>query len=55
MEVAFALSEVHAMFDLSAIQAALREFQFDAWLLCDFRGSNLLARRILGVALYCRS
>lgn len=35
------------MFDLLAVQAALREFQFDAWLLCDFRGSNLLARRIL--------
>ncbi len=35
------------MFDLSAVQEALREFQFDAWLLCDFRGSNLLARRIL--------
>jgi len=35
------------MFDLSAVQAALREFQFDAWLLCDFRGSNVLARRIL--------
>ena len=38
------------MFDLSAVQAALREFQFDAWLLCDFRGSNLLARRILDLA-----
>jgi Xaa-Pro dipeptidase len=38
------------MFDLPAIQAALREFQFDAWLLCDFRGSNLLARRILDLA-----
>jgi Xaa-Pro dipeptidase len=38
------------MFDLSAIQAALCEFQFDAWLLCDFRGSNLLARRILDLA-----
>ncbi|MBI3866775.1 MAG: M24 family metallopeptidase, partial [Planctomycetia bacterium] len=35
------------MFDLSAVQAALREFKFDAWLLCDFRGSNVLARRIL--------
>jgi Xaa-Pro aminopeptidase len=35
------------MFDLSDVQAALREFQFDAWLLCDFRGSNVLARRIL--------
>lgn len=38
------------MFDLSAVQAALSEFQFDAWLLCDFRGSNLLARRILDLA-----
>ena len=38
------------MFDLSAVQAALREFEFDAWLLCDFRGSNLLARRILDLA-----
>lgn len=35
------------MFDLSATQAALREFGFDGWLLHDFRGSNLLARRIL--------
>ncbi|MGH7198959.1 MAG: M24 family metallopeptidase, partial [Planctomycetaceae bacterium] len=35
------------MFDLAAIQAALREFQLDGWLLCDFRGSNLLARRVL--------
>jgi Xaa-Pro aminopeptidase len=38
------------MFDLAAVQAALREFHFDAWLLCDFRGSNLLARRILDLA-----
>ena len=35
------------MFDLNATQAALREFGFDAWLLHDFRGSNVLARRIL--------
>lgn len=35
------------MFDLTAIQAALREFGFDGWLLYDFRGSNILARRIL--------
>jgi Xaa-Pro dipeptidase len=35
------------MFDLPPVQSALREFQFDAWLLYDFRGSNLLARRIL--------
>lgn len=35
------------MFDLSAIQQALVEFQLDGWLLYDFRGSNILARRIL--------
>src|SRR5437764_14977107 len=38
------------MFDLDAIQSALREFGFDGWLLCDFRGSNVLARRILDLA-----
>src|SRR6516165_2571852 len=36
-----------AMFNLQAIQAALREFGLDGWLLYDFRGSNVLARRIL--------
>jgi Xaa-Pro aminopeptidase len=35
--------------NIPAIQAALREFQIDAWLLGDFRGSNVLARRILGI------
>lgn len=35
------------MFDLPAIQQALKEFQLDGWLLYDFRGSNILARRIL--------
>ncbi|MCA9064331.1 MAG: M24 family metallopeptidase [Planctomycetaceae bacterium] len=35
------------MFDLKAIQAALREFDLDGWLLYEFRGSNILARRIL--------
>ncbi len=35
------------MFDLSAIQAALCEFQLDGWLLYDFRGSNPLARKVL--------
>ncbi len=37
------------MFDLPAIQAALREYGFDGWLLYDFRGSNVLARRILKI------
>ena len=34
------------MFDLASIQAALRQFQLDGWLLYDFRGLNVLARRI---------
>ncbi len=36
------------MFDLAAIQSALREQAIDAWLLYDFRGLNVLARRVLG-------
>ncbi len=35
------------MFDLDAVQCALREAQLDGWLLYDFRASNVLARRIL--------
>ena len=35
------------MFDLEVIQSALTEFGFDGWLLYDFRGSNVLAQRIL--------
>lgn len=35
------------MFDLSAIQSALKQFGLDGWLLYDFRGSNILAQRIL--------
>lgn len=35
------------MFDLNAVQAALQEFQLDGWLLYDFRGLNVLARRVL--------
>lgn len=37
------------MFDLNAIQSALTEFQLDGWLLYDFRGSNILAQRILNM------
>lgn len=36
-------------FRLEAIQAALAEFGVDGWLLYDFRGSNVLARRVLGL------
>ena len=37
------------MFDLSAVQAAIRENGFDGWLLYDFRGLNVLARRVVGI------
>jgi|HubBroStandDraft_6_1064221.scaffolds.fasta_scaffold39657_4 Xaa-Pro dipeptidase len=38
------------MIYIPAIQAALRQFGFDGWLLCDFRGSNVLAQRVLGLS-----
>ncbi|MBM3983227.1 MAG: M24 family metallopeptidase [Planctomycetes bacterium] len=37
------------MFDLPAIQAAIREVGCDGWLLYDFRGQNILAQRVAGV------
>lgn len=37
------------MLDLPAIQAAIREQHVDGWLLYDFRGSNILAQRVLGL------
>lgn len=37
------------MFDLAAVQAAIRESACDGWLMYDFRGSNPLARRVLGL------
>src|SRR6059058_4110907 len=37
------------MFDLAKIQSALQHFNIDGWLLYDFRGSNVLARRIVGL------
>ncbi len=37
------------MFDLTAVQDTLQEFGLDGWLLYDFRGSNVLARRVLGL------
>src|SRR5262245_4046193 len=38
------------MFDLGAIQKALGQFGLDGWLLHDFRGYNLLARRVLDLS-----
>ena len=37
------------MFDLAAVQTALRDLGLDGWLLYDFRGLNVLARRVLAV------
>jgi Xaa-Pro aminopeptidase len=37
------------MFDLAAVQSALRSFGLDGWLLYDFRGLNILARRVLAI------
>jgi Xaa-Pro aminopeptidase len=37
------------MFDLNAMQTALRDLGLDGWLLYDFRGLNVLARRVLGL------
>src|SRR5262245_32002511 len=37
------------MFDLPAIQSAIRAAGFDGWLLYDFRGLNVLAQRIAEV------
>ncbi len=37
------------MFDLVAVQSALRRFGLDGWLLAEFRGGNVLARRVLGL------
>jgi Xaa-Pro aminopeptidase len=38
------------MFDLAAVQAAVRDLGLDGWLLYDFRGLNMLARRVIGLA-----
>jgi Xaa-Pro aminopeptidase len=37
------------MFDLNAVQSSLRDLGMDGWLLYDFRGINVLARRVLGL------
>jgi hypothetical protein len=41
--------ESESMFDLKSVQSAIAEMGFDAWLLYDFRGSNTLALRVLGL------
>ncbi len=37
------------MFDLKAVQSSFAQFGVDGWLLYDFRGANLPARRVLGL------
>ena len=41
--------EIRTMFDLVAVQESLKEFRLDGWLFYDFRGANVLARRVLGL------
>ena len=38
------------MFNLAAVQNAISSLGFDGWLLYDFRGLNMLARRIIGLS-----
>src|SRR5438067_10598941 len=38
------------MFDLHSVQAAIQQLGVDGWLLYDFRGLNVLARRVLGIS-----
>lgn len=38
------------MFELAAVQSALTKFGLDGWLIGEFRGSNMPARRVLGFA-----
>ncbi len=35
------------MFDLASVQTALGDLGLDGWLLYDFRGLNVLARRVV--------
>ncbi len=42
-------TQVESQFELGDVQAAIREFGFDGWLLYDFRGLNVLALRVLGI------
>lgn len=37
------------MFNLEPVQSAIRDAQLDGWLMVDFRGSNVLAERVLGL------
>jgi Xaa-Pro aminopeptidase len=37
------------MFDLASVQDALTQFGFDGWLLYDFRGLNVLAKRVAAI------
>jgi Xaa-Pro dipeptidase len=38
------------MFDLASVQSALRDQGLDGWLLYDFRGLNVLARRVMSIS-----
>jgi len=44
------MTSVPQRFDLAAVQAAIRDAGLDGWLLYDFRGLNVLARRVLNLS-----
>ena len=37
------------MFNLPAVQTAIQASNLDGWLLYDFRGLNVLAKRVVGM------
>ena len=43
------MSDSTSTFDVAAIREAIHQFGFDGWLLYDFRGSNVLAQRVLNI------
>src|SRR6478672_9475803 len=44
------MTEGSSMFNLPSVQAAIQQLGFDGWLLYDFRGLNVLARRVLAIS-----
>jgi Xaa-Pro aminopeptidase len=43
------IKDSQTMFTLSSVQTALQQLSVDGWLLYDFRGINILARRVVGL------
>jgi Xaa-Pro aminopeptidase len=43
------MGAVGGTFELASVQKAIRDLGLDGWLLYDFRGLNILARRVIGL------